>query len=140
MIDKDNDSLDVIDDRRVLGVSICRTGRYGDPGNEVIVEVRLSDETYVELARELIEGCCSHYWSLEQWTRRKYSTRGLPLRQMLRDADAAWQIGIQEQAYRSSPDTLWGDLSCHIRALVDEVEWLEGLLKMTGRDGKNSED
>lgn len=121
------ETFDVVDDRRVLGISIRRSGRYGDPGGEMIVEVRLSDESYVELGREQIEGCFSSYWSLEKWTRRNYSTRGLPLRQMLRDAEAAWQLQSNhwEGVYRQD---LFGDLACHIMALVGEVEWLESLL------------
>jgi DNA-directed RNA polymerase subunit RPC12/RpoP len=43
----------------------------------------------------------------------------LPIDQMLRDAGRAWELrGMM------SPDTLLGDLSCHVRALAEQCERL----------------
>jgi hypothetical protein len=44
----------------------------------------------------------------------------LPIEQMLQDANSAWQIQNGNEQY-VRPD-LWGDLSCHIRALVSLLE------------------
>jgi hypothetical protein len=50
-------------------------------------------------------------------------TTGLPIRQMLLDADAAWTIF--EDDMRTRHTMLLGDMACHVRALAAEVERLE---------------
>jgi hypothetical protein len=52
---------------------------------------------------------------------------GLPIDQMLRDADLAWK-GVEDGQLSIPFETQIGDLSCHVRALVAEVERLERLL------------
>lgn len=45
----------------------------------------------------------------------------LPIEEMLADADRAWDCRRE----LTHPDTLMGDMSCHVRALAAEVARLE---------------
>jgi hypothetical protein len=53
--------LAVTEDRTIRGVQVRREG------HEVVVELRLSDESYLELGREFAGDAFSHYWSLEKF-------------------------------------------------------------------------
>ncbi len=46
----------------------------------------------------------------------------LPIRQILRDADDAWKIQEGTHGDHYYRKDLWGDLACHIRALVAALE------------------
>ncbi len=68
---KPMEPLDIVDDRKVLGVLIKREGGENDPHAHAVVEIRMSDGSYIELGREPLSANFGTYWSLEKWTNRE---------------------------------------------------------------------